>query len=42
MNGTNCMEKVLLEKLTVTRLVKKFSAFYGTGRIITVLTTARH
>jgi hypothetical protein len=31
------MEKaVLLEKLVVLQLVKKFSAFFGTGRFITV------
>ena len=30
--------KVLLEKLIVAQLVKKFSAFYGTRRIITVFT----
>jgi len=34
--------RVLLEKLTVTQLVKKFSAFYGTRRFITVFTTALH
>jgi hypothetical protein len=28
----------VLEKLTVTRLVKKFPAFYGTQRFITMLT----
>jgi hypothetical protein len=34
--------KVLVDKLTVTQLVKKFPAFYGTRRFITVFTTARH
>jgi hypothetical protein len=34
--------RVLSEKLTVSQLVKKFSAFYGTRRFITALTTARH
>ena len=33
---------VLLEKLTVTQLVKKFPAFYGTRRFITAFTRARH
>jgi hypothetical protein len=33
---------LLLEKLTVTQLVKKFPTFYGTGRFITVFTRARH
>jgi hypothetical protein len=33
---------VLLEKLTVTQLVKKLSAFHGTRRFITVLTRACH
>jgi hypothetical protein len=32
----------LLEKLTVSQLVKKFPAFYGTRRFITLFTTARH
>jgi hypothetical protein len=32
----------VLQKLTVTQLVKKFPAFYGTRRFITVFTTARH
>jgi hypothetical protein len=31
-----------LEKLTGSQLVKKFLAFYGTRRFITVFTTARH
>jgi len=31
-----------LEKLTDTRLVKKFPAFHRTRRFITVLVTARH
>jgi hypothetical protein len=34
--------RVLLEKLTVTQLVKKFPAFYGTRRFITVFTTVCH
>jgi hypothetical protein len=33
--------RVLLEKLTVLQLVKKFPAFYGTRRFITALTSAR-
>jgi hypothetical protein len=33
---------VLLEKLTGSQLVKKFSAFYGTQRFITAFTRARH
>ena len=32
----------LLEKLTVSQLVKKFPAFYGTRRSITAFTVARH
>jgi len=32
---------VLLEKLTGSQLVKKFPAFYGTRRFITVFTNAR-
>jgi len=33
---------VLLEKLTVTQLAKKFSTFYGTQRFITVFTRDRY
>jgi len=33
--------RVLLEKLTVPQLVKKFPTFYGTRRFITTFTTAR-
>jgi hypothetical protein len=34
--------RVLLGKLTVPQLVKKFPAFYGTRRFITAFTRARH
>ena len=34
--------RVLLEKLTGLQLVKKFSAFHGTRRFITALTSVRH
>jgi len=34
--------RVLLEKLTGLQLVKKFSAFQGTRRFITALTSVRH
>ena len=34
--------RVLLEKLTVLQLVKKFPAFYGTRRFITAFTGFRH
>jgi hypothetical protein len=34
--------RVLLEKLTSLKLVKKFPAFYGTRRFITAFTSARH
>ena len=34
--------RVLLEKLTGLQLVKKFPAFYGTRKFITVFTSARH
>jgi len=34
--------RVLLEKLTVFQLVKKFPAFYGTLTFITAFTSARH
>jgi hypothetical protein len=41
-NKQDPRSRFFLEKLTVTQLVKKFSAFYGTRRFITVFTTARH
>jgi len=34
--------RILLEKLTGLKLVKKFPAFYGTSRSITAFTSARH
>jgi hypothetical protein len=34
--------RILLQKLIVPHLVKKFPAFYGTQRFITVFTTACH
>ena len=34
--------RVLLEQLTGLQLVKKFSAFHGTRRFITALTSVRH
>jgi len=34
--------RVLLEKLASLQLVKKFLAFYGTRRFLTVLTSTRH
>jgi hypothetical protein len=34
--------EVLLEKLIVLQLLKKFSAFYGTRRFITAFASARH
>ena len=34
--------RVLLEKLTILQLVKKFPAFYGTQRFITTFISARH
>ena len=34
--------KVLLEKITVSQLVKKCPAFYETGKFITAFTSARH
>jgi hypothetical protein len=34
--------RVLLEKLTVLQLVKKFPAFYGTRRFLTAITSIRH
>jgi hypothetical protein len=33
-------DKVLLQKLIVPQLITKFHVFYGTGRFITVFTTA--
>jgi hypothetical protein len=34
--------RVLLEKLTGLKLVKKFLEFYGTRRVITAFISARH
>jgi len=34
--------RVLLEKLILSKLVKKFPAFYETRRFITTFTSARH
>jgi hypothetical protein len=34
--------RVLLEKLIVIHLVKKFPAFYGTHNFLTVFTRAHH
>jgi hypothetical protein len=34
--------RILLEKLTVAQLVKKFAVIYGTRRFIAVFTRARH
>jgi hypothetical protein len=36
------MEETLLDKPTVSQLVKKFAAFYGTQKFITVCITAGH
>jgi len=34
--------RVFLEKVIITQLVKKFPAFYGTWRFITLFTRAQH
>jgi len=39
---TNAMERVLLDKLIVTELVKKLPPFYGTRRFFTVFTRVPH
>jgi hypothetical protein len=39
---THSCSRVLIEKLTVSQLVKKFPAFYRTRRIITTFTSARN
>jgi hypothetical protein len=39
---TNSIEQNPFEKLIVTQLVKKFPAFYGTRKIVTVFTRAPH
>jgi hypothetical protein len=36
------LSRILLEKLTVAQLVKRFPVFYGTQRFITVFTKVRH
>jgi hypothetical protein len=35
-------KRVLLEKLIITQLAKKFPAFYGTQRFITIFTRIHH
>jgi len=35
-------QRVLLEKLTGSQLVKKFPAFFGNQRVITAFTSARY
>jgi len=42
MNRLTPWTTVLLDKLIATQPVKKFPAFYGTRRFITVFTPARH
>jgi len=39
---THSWNRVFLEKLTCSQLVKKFTAFYRTRRFITTFTRARH
>jgi len=34
--------RVILEKLTLAQLVKKFLAIYGTGNFTTMFTNTRH
>jgi hypothetical protein len=41
-NQLTSWDRVLIENLTVTQLVKKLPAFYGTRIFITLFTTARH
>ena len=41
-NVLTARSRVLLDKLTVPRLFKKFPAFYGTRRFISAFTSARH
>jgi len=35
-------EGILLDKIIVAQLIKKFPAFHGTRRFVTVFTTASH
>jgi hypothetical protein len=39
---TTIMSRIVLEKLVVSQLVKKFTTFYVTRRLITVFTRTRH
>jgi len=41
-NASHIWSRVLLENLIVTQLVKKSPSFYGTWRVITVVTRDRH
>ena len=40
-NNNNPWSKILLEKLTVSQLVKTFPSFYGTRKFVTAFTSAR-
>jgi len=40
--GRGDWSRVLLQKLIITQLVKKFSSFYGAQKFITVFTRARY
>jgi hypothetical protein len=42
LNTHNSWSRALLEKLPTVQPLKKFSAFYGTRRFITVFTRALH
>jgi hypothetical protein len=39
-DSAKAMEQSFPEKLTCSKLLKKFQAFYGTQRFITIFTTA--
>jgi hypothetical protein len=41
-NNLTELSRALLEQLTVTQLLRKFPAFHGTWRFITMFTRARH
>jgi hypothetical protein len=41
-NSLSTWSRVLLYKLSVTHMIKKFSSFYGTRRFVTVFTRVLH
>ena len=41
-NSLTPKSRIIRKKLTGSQLVKKFPAFYGTGKFLTAFTSVRH